>query len=124
MQTFEPLFPQIFQQQKILSDLFQKFTLHLLTKLVIQISTQLSVILFRTSFQDNFPTKFVHLIFQPTLANNFFNTIFINIFHHFLSHNFPLQLFRPNCQNNFPENFYKLNLPHNFSPSFSTIFFT
>ena len=102
--------------------MFQKFILNLLTKLVIQISTQVSIILFHTTFQHNFPTKFVHLIVQPILANNVFNTIFINIFHHFLSHNFPIQLFQPNCQHNFPENFYELNLPHNFSPSFQLFF--
>ena len=76
--------------------LFQnKFHTKLVTQLVIQ--------LFYCSI---FPTKVVHLIFQPNLANHFSHTISNNNFHPFPSHNFPTQLFQHFFKHNFQENLY------------------
>ena len=75
-------------------------------------STKWSIQLFHTIFQQNFPAKFVHLIFQPNLANHFFDTIFNNICsptpftqlsHPTLPHNCATKLFY--------KNFYFMSIP-------------
>ena len=69
-------------------------------------STKLLIQMFYTIYQQNCPAKFVHLIFQPNLAN------------HFFPHNFQ-QHFSPTPFTQFPHP----TLQHNFSTQFSTKLF-